>query len=116
LNGDAIKKSFETMAQGIDTLNASMDEIDLVSLMKIGAMKLVGPGNNRATQLNQAEANRKIAEEEKLQAGQQSNVVANSGNTNINNNSSSVTNMVSQGMPNVSQSNNYNMDEALAMA
>ena len=116
LNGDAIKKSFETMAQGIDTLNASMDEISLVSLMKMGAMKLVGPRNNRAAQLIQAEANRKIAEEEKLQAKQQSNIVANSGNTNINNNSSSVTNMVSQGMPNVSQPNNYNMDEALAMA
>jgi len=70
----------------------------------------------KAAQLNKAEADRKAAEEDKQQAlTQQSNVVANSGNTNISTNSSSVTNMVSQGMPDVSQSNNFNMDEALAM-
>lgn len=74
-----------------------------------------GSGNNRAAQLDQAEIGRKTAEEDKQQASQQSRIIANSGNTSISNNSSSTTNMVSQGMPDVSQSNNYNMDEALAM-
>lgn len=71
----------------------------------------------KAAQLRKAEADRKAAEEDKQQAlTQQSSVVANSGNTNISTNSSSVTNMVSQGMPDVSQFNNFNMDEALAMS
>ena len=74
-----------------------------------------GSGNNRAAQLDQAEIGRKTAEEDKQQASQQSRIVANSGNTSISNNSSSTTNMVSQGMPDVSQLNNFNMDEALAM-
>ena len=43
LDGDAIKDSFETMAEGIDTLNASMAEISLVSIMKMAAMKSFGP-------------------------------------------------------------------------
>jgi hypothetical protein len=43
LDGDAIKDSFETMAEGIDTLNESMSEISLVSIMKMAAMKSFGP-------------------------------------------------------------------------
>lgn len=43
LDGDAIKDSFETMAEGINTLNASMAEISLVSIMKMAAMKSFGP-------------------------------------------------------------------------
>ena len=71
----------------------------------------------KAAQLKKAEADRKAAEEEKQQAAnQQSSVVANSGNTSITDNSSSVTNMVSQGMPDMSMPNNFNMDEALAMS
>jgi hypothetical protein len=43
LDGAAIKGSFEEMAEGIDTLNASMAEISLVSIMKMAAMKSFGP-------------------------------------------------------------------------
>jgi hypothetical protein len=43
LDGDAIKDSFETMAEGINTLNESMSEISLVSIMKMAAMKSFGP-------------------------------------------------------------------------
>ena len=43
LDGAAIKGSFETMAEGIDTLNESMAKISLVSIMKMAAMKSFGP-------------------------------------------------------------------------
>ena len=43
LDGASIKGSFETMAEGIDTLNESMNQISLVSLMKMAAMKSFGP-------------------------------------------------------------------------
>ncbi len=43
LDGAAISGEFAKMAEGIDTLNASMAEISLVSLMKMAAMKSFGP-------------------------------------------------------------------------
>jgi len=43
LDGAAISGEFDKMAEGIDTLNASMAEISLVSLMKMAAMKSFGP-------------------------------------------------------------------------
>ncbi len=43
LDGAAISGEFAKMAEGIDTLNASMSEISLVSLMKMAAMKSFGP-------------------------------------------------------------------------
>lgn len=43
LDGAAISGEFAKMAEGIDTLNASMAEISLVSLMKMAAMKSYGP-------------------------------------------------------------------------
>jgi len=43
LDGAAISGEFSKMAEGIDTLNASMAEISLVSLMKMAAMKSFGP-------------------------------------------------------------------------
>ena len=43
IDGAAISGEFDKMAEGIDTLNASMAEISLVSLMKMAAMKSFGP-------------------------------------------------------------------------
>ena len=43
IDGAAISGEFAKMAEGIDTLNASMAEISLVSLMKMAAMKSFGP-------------------------------------------------------------------------
>ena len=43
LDGAAISGEFNKMAEGIDTLNASMAEISLVSIMKMAAMKSFGP-------------------------------------------------------------------------
>ena len=43
LDGAAISGEFDKMAEGIDTLNASMAEISLVSIMKMAAMKSFGP-------------------------------------------------------------------------
>lgn len=68
----------------------------------------------KAAQLKKAEEDAKKAAEERAKANQQSNIVANSGNTNINTNSSSVTNMLSQGMPEISIPNNFGFDEVMA--
>jgi hypothetical protein len=109
---DFVNMIMETVGAAAEFLGFDFELPQLEKLETDNAEKAL-----KAAQLNKAEADRKAAEEDKQQAlTQQSNVVANSGNTNISTNSSSVTNMVSQGMPDVSQLNNFNMDEALAMS
>ena len=55
LDGAAISGEFDKMAEGIDTLNASMAEISLVSLMKMAAMKSFGPVQQDPAEPTEAE-------------------------------------------------------------
>jgi len=106
---DLVNKIMETVGSVADFLGVDVDLPQFERMSTDNAEKAL-----KAAQLKKAEEDAKKAEEERAKANQQSNIVANSGNTNINTNSSSVTNMLSQGMPEISIPNNFGFDEVMA--
>jgi uncharacterized protein YjbJ (UPF0337 family) len=71
LDGAAISGEFDKMAEGIDTLNASMAEISLVSIMKMAAMKSFGPVQQEQVDPVQQEQVDPVQQEQKVQQVQQ---------------------------------------------